>query len=89
MVELKIFTMRGCGYCTQLKEHLEEKQVQYTDLCVDCGDDWYAEQLAQKFGVNSFPTLFFVKDNKILNAQVGFAIESQNIAALLEEYNQN
>lgn len=85
MVELKVFTMNGCSFCAGLKEHLKEEAVEYKEYLIG-GSDREADSLSSKFGLTSFPTLFFIKDNKILDIQVGFDSRNQSMREVLDRY---
>lgn len=83
MVELVAFTMDRCPHCVQLKNHLKKIDLDYTHYSVDTPE---GREKIEKWGVTNFPTLFFVKDGVILDAQVGFNPEEQNMREVLESY---
>ena len=83
MVDLKVFTMDGCSHCVQLKNHLKELDIAHKVYSVNEPKD---KPLVEKFGVTNFPTIFFVEDNKIIDVQVGFNPQAQNMREVLESY---
>lgn len=84
MIKLTVFTMDGCPHCVQLKNHLKENEIEYKQLSANNPEDSF---LIQKFGVQSFPTLFFLDEsNKIIDIQVGFNPQEQNMTEVLKRY---
>lgn len=83
MVDLKVFTMDGCSHCVQLKNHLKELDIPHTFYNINNPKD---KAIFDKFRPTNFPTLFFVKDNKIIDVQVGFNPQAQNMREVLESY---
>lgn len=84
MIKLTVFTMDGCPHCVQLKKHLEENEIKYNLLSANNPENSF---IIEKFGVQSFPTLFFLdENNKIIDIQVGFNPQEQNMREVLESY---
>ena len=83
-VKLVAFTMDRCPHCVQLKNHLKEIDLDYTHYSVD---NPKGQKMIEKWGVTNFPTLFFVKDNVILDAQVGFDTGT-DMRKVLKEYDE-
>ena len=84
MIKLTVFTMDGCPHCVQLKKHLEENEIEYNLLSANNPENSF---IIEKFGVQSFPTLFFLdQSNKIIDIQVGFNPQEQNMTEVLESY---
>lgn len=86
MVKLVAFTMDNCPHCVKLKNHLKEIDLEYTHYSVNTPE---GKEKIQTWGVTNFPTLFFVKDGTILDAQVGFAPESDMREVLAEYENRD
>lgn len=84
MIKLTVFSMDNCPHCVQLKNHLKENEIEYKQLSVNNPEDSF---LIEKFGVQSFPTLFFLDEsNKIIDIQVGFNPQEQNMTEVLKNY---
>ena len=86
---LRLFTAKWCGPCQRLKVLLKDKQVQeliklyeYKALDVDKKEN---EELMEKYGVRSVPTLVFLKDGKIIHKNVGL-LTKQELLTLLRRY---
>ena len=84
MVDLKVFTLEGCSHCVQLLNYLEENNIKFERLDL-LDDNDKTEKLIKKFNIKNFPTLFFVKDNKIKDIKIGFDKEKDNIFEYLNE----
>lgn len=82
MTKLIWFSMASCGFCQLFKAHLKETGAEHTEYSIDTEE---GSRLAEKWDVNSFPTLFFVKDGIILDVQVGFDTKGGNILQTLKE----
>jgi glutaredoxin len=82
MVELVVFSMPTCPHCVELKKHLRENDINFRLLSID---NPYGKEKAEEYGVTNYPTLFFVQNGKIIDAQVGFNPET-NIKEVLENY---
>ncbi len=72
-----------CGPCMMLKPVLEElsgemTQVKFCEVNVD-----EQMELAQRFGVQSIPTLLVMKDGRVVKTLVGFR-DKQSLRAELE-----
>lgn len=66
-----------CGPCQTLLPTVEKLADEYEDSVdiVKINIDQQRE-IAQKFGVRSIPALFFMKENKVLDKQLGLTTES-------------
>lgn len=84
MIKLTVFSMDGCSHCVQLKKHLEENEIEYKLFSANNEEDSF---LIQKFGVQSYPTLFFLdQNNTIIDIQVGFNPQAQNMKEVIKGY---
>lgn len=60
-----VFTMQGCGWCTQVKpalEKLEESDVKDHFAWVHKSSESPQDDLLKEFNVNSFPTILIFKN---------------------------
>lgn len=74
MVKIVWFGMPTCSHCQDFKKHLEETGVENT---LYCSKDKEGQEMIEKWGITSFPTIFFLDENDtIINAQVGFGKDS-------------
>lgn len=83
MTKLVWFGMPTCPHCQKLRKYLDKEKIDYTLYCTE---DKEGEAKAQEWGITNFPTLFFVKDDVIVDAMVGFNTETQNIREILSSY---
>lgn len=81
MNELKILTMPGCHACDALKKHFDLNKVRYDEYSTEKKK---GREIAEKFGIHHFPTLFVVNNNKIIKAQAGFDIHKGDIKEFLK-----
>ena len=81
-VKLVAFTMDGCPHCVQLKNHLKEIDLDYTHYSVDNPKD---QEMIEKWGIVSYPTMFVLKDNIIVDVKVGFN-EEESIKDYLSKF---
>lgn len=82
MVKLIWFSMASCTFCNLFKAHLKETGAEHTEYSVDTPE---GREKAEQYNVNSFPTLFFVKDDIIVDVQVGFDAKGRNIIDTMKE----
>ena len=69
-----------CGPCQMLGPVLETIEANILKINVDEHED-----LAQKFGVMSIPTLCFFKDGKLVNKTIGFKNKDE-LESILQEF---
>lgn len=65
------FFATWCGPCKMLAPIIDQLAEEVTDVKICKVDVDQEPELAQKFGVSSIPTLFLLKDGKIVNHAVG------------------
>lgn len=58
-----LFSIETCGYCQDLKPTWEKLEKEYPGVVVTVDGNQYRD-LTDKFGVNGFPTIFFVPNGK-------------------------
>ena len=73
-----------CGPCKMIKPHVDALAEEYAGrvkvVSVDVDNE---REIAEKYGIMSIPTLFFFKDGKVVDQQVG-AVSKSVIASKLE-----
>lgn len=72
MKEIIVFTMDGCSYCEALKEYMAEENISYTQLDSSTSE---GRKKIEKYGIQSFPTTFVLKDRIIQDIVQGFSID--------------
>ncbi len=93
MAEKKTFLLdffaTWCGPCKMLghvMETIDERNAdEYTFVKVDIDQE---SELAEAYGVESVPTLFFIKDGEIVEKMVGF-IPEERLLPKLEKIREN
>ncbi len=65
------FFATWCGPCKMLSPIIDQVAEEVTDVKICKVDVDQEGDLAQKFGVQSIPTLVLMKDGKIVNHRVG------------------
>jgi len=81
-VVLVDFFATWCGPCKMLTPVLEELAVIYNGKCKIGGLDVdQAPRTAQKYGVQSIPTILIFKNGEVVDASLGF----KNLEALKEK----
>jgi thioredoxin len=81
-VVLVDFFATWCGPCKMLAPVIEELAVEYNGKCkVGKLDVDQAPNMAQKYGVQSIPTILVFKDGKVVDTSLGF----KNLEALKEK----
>lgn len=81
-VVLVDFFATWCGPCKMLAPVIEELAVAYNGKCkVGKLDVDQAPNMAQKYGVQSIPTILVFKDGKVVDTSLGF----KNLEALKEK----
>lgn len=78
------FWAAWCGPCKMIKPHVDALAEEYAGrvkvVSVDVDNE---RDIAEKYGIMSIPTLFFFKDGKVVDQQVG-AVSKSVIASKLE-----
>ncbi len=73
-----------CGPCKMIKPHVEALADEYAGrvkvVSVDVDNE---HEIAEKYGIMSIPTLFFFKDGKVVDQQVG-AVSKKDIASKMD-----
>ena len=80
------FYATWCGPCRMIAPILEEIDVDYGNkIKVAKVDVDEVEEIAIRYGVNTIPTLLYIKDGVLLEKSVGLKTESQ-ILNTIEKY---
>ena len=78
------FWAEWCPPCKMIQPHVEALAEEYAGRVQVVSVDVDKEQeLAEKYGVRSIPTLLFIKDGKVVDQQVG-AVSKSVIASKME-----
>lgn len=48
-MEIKIYSMPACGYCKQLKKHLDKHNIKYTDINLKTDKEGQAFMNSRKY----------------------------------------
>ena len=75
------FWAAWCGPCKILSPELEAASKEMKDVKVGKVDIDGQQELAEKFGVMSIPTLLFMKDGKVVDQTVG-AMQKADLISL-------
>ena len=74
--KVEIYTWSRCPFCIRAKALLEQKNVDYTEYCID-GDEEAREVMSQRAnGKRSLPQIF-INDSHIGGCDDIFALERQ------------
>jgi glutaredoxin len=57
MNHIIVFTLNGCGHCTELKKSLNELEIQYSEIEITENEDMW-NQVVSQTGHNSLPTVY-------------------------------
>ena len=77
------FWASWCGPCRMVSPIIDEIAEEHPEIKVGKVNVDEEDELAQKFGIMSIPSIFVVKDGKIANSTVG-AIPKNKILELLK-----
>ena len=77
------FWASWCGPCRMVSPIIDEIAAEHPEIKVGKVNVDEEDELAQKFGIMSIPSIFVVKDGKIANSTVG-AIPKNKILELLK-----
>ena len=77
------FWASWCGPCRMVSPIIDEIAEEHPEIKVGKVNVDEEDELAQKFGIMSIPSIFVVKDGKIANSTVG-AIPKSKILELLK-----
>ena len=59
-MEIKIFSMKGCPHCDNLKNKLKENKIDFTEIDVDENEKLY-ESFSKKVGNDFLPAILIDK----------------------------
>ncbi len=76
------FNATWCGPCKMLHPHLEEVSEEFKDYKFISVDVDKFPQLSATFNIRAVPTLFVIKDGKILRASTGY-MDSKSLKSLI------
>jgi glutaredoxin len=57
-----VFTLDGCGHCTQLKEKMRENSIPFTEIPIQENKKIW-DQVVNQTGDNALPTVFISMDD--------------------------
>ena len=77
------FWASWCGPCRMVSPIIDEIAEEYPEIKVGKVNVDEEDELAQKFGIISIPSIFVVKDGKIVNQTVG-AVPKNKILELMK-----
>ncbi|QDZ40458.1 glutaredoxin 3 [Euhalothece natronophila Z-M001] len=73
---VEIYTWSSCPFCLRAKALLTQKEIPFTEYCID-GDDEAREQMAQRAnGKRSLPQIF-INDTSIGGCDELYALEKE------------
>lgn len=73
---VEIYTWSSCPFCLRAKALLTEKEIPFTEYCID-GDDNAREQMAERAnGKRSLPQIF-INDSSIGGCDELYALEKE------------
>lgn len=73
---VEIYTWSSCPFCLRAKALLTQKDIPFTEYCID-GDDVAREQMAQRAGGKRSLPQIFVNDNSIGGCDELYALEQE------------
>ena len=64
MANVIVFTLKGCGHCTELKKELNDLDIPYSEIEISENEKIW-NQVVKQTGHNALPTVFIgLKDNE-------------------------
>lgn len=66
------FFATWCGPCNRLTPIIEEISEEHPEITIVKIDVDEAEEVAQKYGVRSIPTLLYVENGKVIDTTLGW-----------------
>ena len=76
------FFATWCGPCNMLAPVLEQVAAEHPEVTILKVDVDELGGIAQKYGVNSIPALFYFKDGQLVNQTLGFMPKPRLLAFL-------
>jgi glutaredoxin len=61
MMQVKVFSMKGCPHCDNLKKQLKENNIEFLELDVDEHEELY-ENFTKKVGNDFLPAILMGKN---------------------------
>ena len=71
------FFATWCGPCKMLSPVIEQVEREHPELKVVKVDVDEAPQIAVKYGIQAIPTLFLVKEGKVIDKRMGYLNKNQ------------
>ncbi len=71
------FSATWCGPCQMLAPVMEEVSENYSDIRFYNVDVDANPGIAQEYGITNIPAVFFLKDGKVVDRQIGFFPKEQ------------
>ena len=71
------FFATWCGPCKMLSPVIEQVEREHPELKVVKVDVDEAPAIAAKYGIQAIPTLFLVKDGKVVDTRMGYLNKNQ------------
>ena len=71
------FFATWCGPCKMLSPVIEQVEKEHPELKVVKVDVDEAPQIAVKYGIQAIPTLFLVKEGKVVDSRMGYLNKNQ------------
>ena len=71
------FFATWCGPCKMLSPVIEQVEKEHPELKVVKVDVDEAPQIAARYGIQAIPTLFLVKEGKVIDKRMGYLNKNQ------------
>lgn len=71
------FFATWCGPCKMLSPVIEQVEKEHPELKVVKVDVDEAPQIAMQYGIQAIPTLFLVKEGKVIDKRMGYLNKNQ------------
>ena len=71
------FFATWCGPCKMLSPVIEQVEREHPELKVVKVDVDEAPQIAVKYGIQAIPTLFLIKEGKVIDKRMGYLNKNQ------------